>query len=95
MTGRFLSRPASKVNVEIADPSYLPADAAFKNLEEPRDDVLLVVAARHRRRAIPAVSSIVRVRWRGNVLPASFISPSSAIGKHLHDRMSPPIPAAS
>ena len=40
---------ASKVNVEIADSTYLPSDAAFENLEEARDNLLLVVAAEHRR----------------------------------------------
>lgn len=40
---------ASKVNVEIADSTYLPADAALKNLEEAGDNLLLVVAAEHRR----------------------------------------------
>jgi hypothetical protein len=40
-------------NVEITDPTYLPADAALENLEEARDDILLVVAAKHRRRAFP------------------------------------------
>jgi hypothetical protein len=40
---------ASKVNVEIADSTYLPADAALKNFEEAGDNLLLVVAAEYRR----------------------------------------------
>jgi hypothetical protein len=52
MAAGLVSRSASKVNVEVANSTYLPADAAFKNPVEPRDDVLLVVAAKHRRRAI-------------------------------------------
>jgi hypothetical protein len=76
---------ASKVNVEVADPTYLPADAAFENLEEARDDVLPSSQQSTADEPFPRCS-IVRVRWRGNVLPASFIStpvttPSSAIGK--------------
>ena len=47
MAAGLVSRSASKVNVEIADPTYLPADAAFENLEEARDNLLLVVAAEH------------------------------------------------
>jgi hypothetical protein len=45
---------ASKVNVEVADSTYWPADAAFENLEEARDD-LLIIAAEHPRRGVPAV----------------------------------------
>jgi hypothetical protein len=44
-----LSCSASKLNVEVTDPTYLPADAALKNLEEAGDNILLVVAAEHRR----------------------------------------------
>ena len=45
----------SKVNVQVTDPTYLPANAVFKNLVEARDDVLRVVTAKHRRRAVPTV----------------------------------------
>lgn len=47
MAAGLVSRSASKVNVEVADPTYLPADAAFENLEEARDNLLVVVAAEH------------------------------------------------
>ena len=49
-----LSCSASKVNVEIADSAYLPADATFENLEEARDS-LLVVTVEHRFRGFPEV----------------------------------------
>jgi hypothetical protein len=54
--GGLVSRSASKVNAEIADSAYLPADAAFKNLVQPRDDVLLVVASPRRRSKVPPTS---------------------------------------
>ena len=44
----LLKPAASKVNVEIADLTYRPADAALENLEEARYD-LLVVTVEHRR----------------------------------------------
>ena len=40
---------SSKVNLKVADSTYLPADAALKNLDEAGDNLLLVVAAEHRR----------------------------------------------
>jgi hypothetical protein len=45
----LLKLAASKVNVQVADSTYLPADAALKNLEKAGDNLLLVVATEHRR----------------------------------------------
>src|SRR6266851_5700885 len=44
---------ASKVNVEIADSTYRPADVVLQNLEEARDN-LIIIAAEHPRRGVPA-----------------------------------------
>ena len=46
---------ASKVDVEVADSTYRPADAAFENLEKARDDLIIIIAAEHPRRGVPAV----------------------------------------
>ena len=99
MAAGLVSRSASKVNVEIADPTYLPADAAFENLEEARDDLLASSQQSIADEPFPRCS-IVRVRWRGKVLSASFIStpvstPSSSIGKASSPPYELPIPAAS